>query len=82
MILANTATPFSSVGELRRMEGLPVTRPLDLNSFTIPSFHIIGIESEEFASLFANRKVMYTPGGHGTFLTLIRIMIQRLILYE
>jgi len=70
VILANTATPFASVRELRRRAGLPVTRSLDLNSFNIPSFHIIGIEdafktqSEEFASFFANRKVMYTPGGH------------------
>ena len=72
VILANTATPFSGVHELRRIAGLPVTNSLDLNSFNIPSFHIIGIEdqfktqSEEFASFFANRKVMYIPNGHGT----------------
>jgi len=70
VILANTATPFSGVHELRRIAGLPVTNSLDLNSFNIPSFHIIGIEdqfktqSEEFASFFANRKVMYIPNGH------------------
>jgi len=72
-ILACTATPFAGVAELRRLAGLPMTSVPEHNSFSIPSFHIIGIEdqfkiqSEEFASLFANRKVMYIPGGHGTY---------------
>jgi nicotinamidase-related amidase len=72
-ILACTATPFAGVTELRRLAGLPMMSLPENNAFSIPSFHIIGIEdqfkiqSEEFASLFANRKVMYIPGGHGTY---------------
>ena len=71
-ILACSATPFASINELRRQAGLTVAQRLECNSYYLPSFHIIGIEdhfkaqSEEVASLFANRKVMYIPGGHGT----------------
>ena len=78
VILACAASPFSGVAELRRAAGLPVMKTLELNSYTIPSFHIIGIEdhfktqSEEVASLFAHRKVMYIPGGHGTCLHVVR----------
>ena len=72
VILACAAMPFSDISALRRIAGLPVVKRLETNIFTTPSFHIIAMEdhfkgkSEEVASLFANRKVMYIPGGHGT----------------
>jgi len=69
-IFACTTTLFEDVTGLRRQAGLHVNQILDLNCYSLPSFHIIGVEdkfkaqSEEFATLFANRKVMYIPGGH------------------
>jgi hypothetical protein len=71
-ILACTATPFKGASELRRNAGLTAAQNMDYASLATPTFHIIGIEdpfkaqSEDMAALFANRKVIYIPGGHGT----------------
>eukprot|EP00984_Skeletonema_dohrnii_P025018 scaffold14161_cov121-Skeletonema_dohrnii-CCMP3373.AAC.2 len=67
-ILACAAPDASSIREKADMNN-----PIQIEAGTIPisSFHIIGIEddfkarSEKNASLFASRKVMYMPGGHG-----------------
>lgn len=67
-ILACAAPLVSSIREKADMNN-PI--PIEAGTIPISSFHIIGIEdsfkamSEENASLYASRKVMYMPGGHG-----------------
>lgn len=67
-ILACAAPLVSSIREKADMNN-PI--PIEAGTIPVSSFHIIGIEdgfkamSEKNASLYASRKVMYMPGGHG-----------------
>jgi len=62
------ACPASDIDELRKIAGLK--EMIEPGTILVNSFHIIGIEdnfkaqSEKIATLFANRHVMYMPGGH------------------
>jgi acyl-CoA synthetase (AMP-forming)/AMP-acid ligase II/peptidoglycan/LPS O-acetylase OafA/YrhL len=65
VILACSATASPTVTALRdsaKLNGRP--------NIHVPSFHIVGIEdkfkahSEELASFFIDKKIMYLPGGH------------------
>jgi hypothetical protein len=68
-VLACSASSTPDVATLRKYAGL---RPIQLKpgSMATKSFHLIGIEdgfkaqSEEIATLFAERHVKYLPGGH------------------
>ena len=68
-VLACAATAYGGIEKLRSLAGLA---PLnDVVDFKVPTFHIIGVDdpyrpqSEEFTTLFANRKVLYVAGEHG-----------------
>ncbi len=67
-ILACAAPLVSPIREKADMNN---PTPIEAGTIPVSSFHIIGIEdgfkamSETNASLYASRKVMYMPGGHG-----------------
>jgi hypothetical protein len=69
VVLACSASPTPDLATLRKSAGLG-SMQLQPGSMTTKSFHLIGIEdgfkahSEEIAALFADRHVMYLPGGH------------------
>jgi len=70
VILGCAGTSFpGGFAEMRSAAGLRRSH-FDTNSCRVPSFHLIGIEdplksqSEDFASLFGRRRVLYMPGGH------------------